>query len=139
MKPGSNEYKRNHMRVYRARGRATEHLCTDCGSPARQWAQLHGTDGSDPCNYAPMCVSCHNSYDADVKGARISAALVGHTVSDEVRAKLSEAGKGRKQSTAHVEKRASVLRGKKRAPFTDAHRAALRAAWKKRRPSEGGS
>ena len=50
----------------------------------------------------------------------------------EQRAKMSSAGKGRKQSPGHVEKRAAAIRGPKNGmfgkDFTETHRARLRAA-----------
>jgi len=52
-----------HRRVRKARGRAGDLACTDCGLPAMHWAHIHGTDPSDPQNYQPMCQRCHWAYD----------------------------------------------------------------------------
>lgn len=68
-----------HRRVYRARGRASEHECR-CGDPAAQWAYDHadpdekrGPNAGNPDNvcafspnpshYMPMCVPCHKLLD----------------------------------------------------------------------------
>lgn len=56
-------YNRRHYRVRAARGRAAEHACVGCAGPAREWAQLHGTDGENPQDYQPMCCKCHQRYD----------------------------------------------------------------------------
>ena len=54
-----------HNRVYRRRGKADH--CEQCGKddPAEryEWAQKHGTDGTDVNDYIPMCVPCHRTYD----------------------------------------------------------------------------
>ena len=52
-------YLGRHYRVYRKRGKASEYPCADCGDPARDWAQIHGTDGTDPEHYQPLCRKCH--------------------------------------------------------------------------------
>ena len=53
-----------HRRVRETRGNAAEHACARCGKRAREWAQIHGTDGLDiQLDYAPLCVSCHRQYD----------------------------------------------------------------------------
>lgn len=55
-------YNRRHYRVVRARGKAAEYDC-DCGQPAKEWAQLHETDGESPEDYQAMCRPCHQKYD----------------------------------------------------------------------------
>lgn len=56
-------YSAQHKRVVRARGPARERQCIGCPAQARDWARIHGRDGEDPGDYAPMCRSCHNRYD----------------------------------------------------------------------------
>lgn len=56
-------YDSRHKAVYRAQGRASEHACVACGEQAKDWAQIHGTDGTDPLNYQTMCLKCHRDYD----------------------------------------------------------------------------
>lgn len=51
-----------HIRVRKARGRASDQTCS-CGRKARHWAHTHGTDPADPQNYVAMCQKCHWSYD----------------------------------------------------------------------------
>lgn len=58
-----------HRRVRRLRGKAAGHACVkhaemEVTKPARDWAQIHGTDGKDPwADYVPLCKSCHVRYD----------------------------------------------------------------------------
>lgn len=56
-------YGRNHDRLRRVRGPAHAHRCAGCGGQGRQWAQIHGGDGTDPQAYMPMCFTCHVNYD----------------------------------------------------------------------------
>ncbi|HET9118319.1 MAG TPA: hypothetical protein VFN75_09665, partial [Pseudonocardiaceae bacterium] len=56
-------YSTRHKTLARIRGSASNHLCP-CGSKAGEWAQVHGTEGSDYDNdYVAMCVPCHRKYD----------------------------------------------------------------------------
>jgi hypothetical protein len=67
-------YEQMHAGLHWARGRASEHLCA-CGKPAKHWAYLYtaseqervAEDGSRYSesfeDYAPMCISCHRSFD----------------------------------------------------------------------------
>lgn len=58
------EGRRNHARVYRARGKAKERLCEmDCGAQAAEWSHNHDTDPADPDNYRSLCRKCHIAYD----------------------------------------------------------------------------
>lgn len=52
-----------HIRVRKARGRAVNHPCADCGKPAEHWAHTHDTDPTNPQNYRPLCRKCHFAYD----------------------------------------------------------------------------
>lgn len=64
-----------HERVRRARGRAVEHACQDCGTAAAHWAYDHadpderqsdrGPYSPDPAHYRPLCVPCHKRFDLD--------------------------------------------------------------------------
>jgi hypothetical protein len=59
------EYWRNHRRVRRAFGSASEYLCYVCNGPAESWA-FHWRDYPDPSNpesYFPMCNNDHREYD----------------------------------------------------------------------------
>lgn len=66
---GRNTYSIRHRHVRLARGKASAHDCVRCsenniGKQAREWAQIHGTDGLDPwADYIPLCVPCHAVYD----------------------------------------------------------------------------
>lgn len=67
-------YRLAHMRVRRARGKATDHACAECAQPAAQWAynhadpealvDRHGPYSGDPRFYDPLCVPCHKTRDA---------------------------------------------------------------------------
>lgn len=91
-------YIRNHQRVARRRGKASEHTCS-CGAPAREWAQLHGKDGSADEHFEAMCHKCHQRYDgrwSPEERERVAASVKAnwdahHTreFSDETRAKMS--------------------------------------------------
>jgi hypothetical protein len=90
MEPG---YQAKHERVYRMRGKAREQICVTCGQPARHWAQIHGTDGSDPmADYQPMCHRCHFAY-------------------DDVAERSAQKRRGRTQSPEWIERRTTPLRG----------------------------
>jgi hypothetical protein len=62
-----------HDRVRRARGSASTHACSSCGSPAQHWAydqqdpgeqaSTFGPYSADVQHYLPMCVSCHKTFD----------------------------------------------------------------------------
>lgn len=64
-----NGYMNLHRRVRQLRGKAAEHACAKHAElrvikPARDWAQIHRTDGKDPwADYVPLCTSCHRRYD----------------------------------------------------------------------------
>jgi hypothetical protein len=58
-------YGARHERVRRERGPARNHVCADCGQPAENWAQVHGTTGEEAGDYEPRCVKCHRAYDTD--------------------------------------------------------------------------
>lgn len=87
-------YRTLHQRVAKERGKAAEYSCRDCNNPAAQWATVHGTDGTDPYeHYVPLCLSCHNVYDGVAD--KVRAALQGRPLSEERRAAMSAAQKGR--------------------------------------------
>jgi Helix-turn-helix domain len=57
-----------HNRVYRRRGKASDHGCEHCGRKEPgiryEWATVHGTDGTDVhAHYISLCVACHRLYD----------------------------------------------------------------------------
>lgn len=76
-----------HKRVHARRGKASEHLCVDCGSPAQEWSYDHdGGDNErrevrpfmgerelilayslDINDYSPRCLSCHRVKDSTSK------------------------------------------------------------------------
>jgi polyferredoxin len=56
-------YSTRHSRVLKARGKAGDQACADCGQQAREWSQVHGTSGDDPEHYEPRCARCHHAYD----------------------------------------------------------------------------
>ena len=76
-----------HQRLRSHRGSASRHVCVDCGKPALDWSQTHGTTGLDLDNdYNPRCRSCHTRYDGK---AQFSAGFV-HRGSEHGQAKLKE-------------------------------------------------
>lgn len=57
-------YDTRHDRLRRARGKARVHACVDCGGPADEWSQVHGTDGLNvETDYVPRCKKDHHAYD----------------------------------------------------------------------------
>lgn len=60
----SATYQAAHQRTPKTRGKASRHKCFGlCGKRANQWARIHGTSGTYPINFIPMCYSCHIRYD----------------------------------------------------------------------------
>jgi len=55
---------------------------------------------------------------------------------EETRAKKIAAATGKKHSAEHIAKRSAAMTGRKRKPFTPEHRAAMSAAWAKRREAK---
>jgi hypothetical protein len=68
-------YKARHERIYRARGCASQYPCADCGQPAAEWSQVHGTTGNDPGHYVARCKPCHTTYDGQFGETHASATL----------------------------------------------------------------
>lgn len=71
---GRFAYQVAHRKVARERGRAAEHLCSDCGGQADHWAFSHSAPNAqrspngmpfcdDPKHYQPMCTGCHKRLD----------------------------------------------------------------------------
>lgn len=78
-------YRSAHSRLTRTRGKASAHLCVDCGGPAHEWSYNHddpeefvthktrnGKHGerivtvhysADPDHYSPRCRRCHIIHD----------------------------------------------------------------------------
>lgn len=67
-----------HKRLRRMYGRASEHLCVDCGARAEEWSYQHQLGCQDekpdpngrgpfcphPEHYVPRCKACHGAHDA---------------------------------------------------------------------------
>jgi hypothetical protein len=88
-----NEYFRQHRQVYKARGKASQHVCEHCkGKTALDWALVHGQDGNSPSSYISLCRSCHVIYDdTPERREKIAAAATGRSYSPETRVKISAA------------------------------------------------
>ena len=79
-KGGVKAYNSAHARVRVARGKASEHVCIDCGGTARDWSLRHGVEvqiqaggEKDGCAYSldvndydPRCDPCHRTYNKEV-------------------------------------------------------------------------
>lgn len=66
-----------HRRLYRTRGKASQHRCVDCGKQARDWSYKHGDPDEktqliggevvpyslDLDQYEPRCRACHMRFD----------------------------------------------------------------------------
>ena len=68
-------YRSAHMRIEYLRGKASNHMCIDCGQTAYHWAYDHSDTNEltapngmvyspDVERYDPRCVPCHKVYDA---------------------------------------------------------------------------
>jgi hypothetical protein len=72
-------YSGAHSRIKANQGAPSEHLCIDCGRPAKDWSYDHEDPNqltedcgryqgrpysADPAHYVPRCRKCHNTFDA---------------------------------------------------------------------------
>ena len=68
-----------HRRIRAIKGAASEHLCIECGKPAKQWAYDYkdpdpkedprsGPYSTNPERYQPMCCRCHKRFDVAMAG-----------------------------------------------------------------------
>jgi len=94
----SHDYSHRHAQVIKVRGKASKHYCFFCiTSKARDWAQIHGTDGRLLVHYIPSCASCHRRYDSTPEGMERSAnANRGNT--------YGKANKGKKKPDGFADK-----------------------------------
>lgn len=60
-------YRANHHMLERTMGKASWYKCGDCGKPAHEWSQTHGTVGDKPSDYRARCRPCHKKYDGIMK------------------------------------------------------------------------
>lgn len=68
-----------HQRLADAKGRASDHPCADCGSPARQWSYDHadpnehmsdlGAYSVSVDHYVSRCIPCHKKFDLSIVAA----------------------------------------------------------------------
>lgn len=78
-------YQALHMRVMRARGRASHcewRETAGCCSRKYEWAHAHGTDPADVQNYTSLCKTCHQRYDKQTGAAHPNAKLNDNQVSE---------------------------------------------------------
>lgn len=80
--PDPNSYNAVHIRLSKARGAASTHVCADCGERASDWSynrsgisELTGMRGeyridysTDMEQYEPRCKRCHNHLDHEYGG-----------------------------------------------------------------------
>lgn len=117
-----------HQRLYRVRGKASQHPCIDCDAPARDWSWVHDTDGSDlDEHFVPRCCSCHRKY--DYKGGSSNRP-------PGVLAKLSEAAKRQWSEDGSVVREAVVASNITRKNPSEETRAKMRASQRARRERE---
>src|SRR6266487_6354175 len=63
---GNHEYRKNHKRVYKFRGKANHCIFQDvrnCKSVNYEWAWIHDLPVENIWSYASLCKSCHYRYD----------------------------------------------------------------------------
>lgn len=78
-KDGNISYYTAHQRVRDHKGKASEHLCVDCGEQAAQWSYTHDCPdeltrrglrySADPARYVARCTTCHGQEDAAFRRA----------------------------------------------------------------------
>lgn len=67
-------YQAAHLRAESIKGKASSHLCADCGEAALDWSYTHGCPSEmrggnglpycpHPDHYVPRCRSCHRQFD----------------------------------------------------------------------------
>ena len=90
----SHDYSYRHEQVAKARGKASKHDCFFCiVKKARDWATIHGTDGSLLVHYVPSCASCHRRYDSTPEGrAKTALANRGNTYGKATKGKKKPPG-----------------------------------------------
>lgn len=91
----SPEYRRQHAFVNSTFGPALDYDCIQCESQAGQWAWQHGQDPSLLGSYEAMCCACHVLYDGLRERMMGNTYTLGHTLTDEHKAKIGASGKGR--------------------------------------------
>ena len=84
-----------HLRVHKARGKASEYPCVDCGQPAYDWSRIHGRDGKSIWDYQPRCRKCHRGlggYDdeSQPRGEAHYAAKLTEAIVRECRARYAD-------------------------------------------------
>jgi hypothetical protein len=82
---GANtSYQAVHLALNTQRGRARNHVCVDCGGPAREWSydyndpdEIRSESGTryslDIDRYQPRCVSCHRTRDHQERAEELRA------------------------------------------------------------------
>jgi hypothetical protein len=73
-------YQRAHGRVSAARGKASQHVCVDCGVQAQDWSNRTG-DIFNIDDFDPRCRKCHTSFDRTHRGKH-QGRYVGSTCRD---------------------------------------------------------
>lgn len=91
MTPEAALRQRQHGKLKRARGKASDYKCIDCENKAQDWSQRHDTSGDNIDEYDPRCRSCHLIYDEPVvnRTRNLKRKNVKHT--EETKMKMSSA------------------------------------------------
>jgi len=55
-----------HKRVRKARGRASDYACVDCGEPAYDWSTVNPASDDVLVRFQPRCRKCHRHHDGAV-------------------------------------------------------------------------
>lgn len=92
--PWRQTYTGRHAIPRRARGRARDYACEDCGASALHWATIHGRDGSKPEDYRPLCNPCHIAYDGGHAGERNGRVKLTEDQVREIRRRYAAGGVG---------------------------------------------
>lgn len=124
-------YSAAHYRIKAAKGKASAHLCIDCGAQARDWSydgqdpdELTGYSrvggnpraySLDPDRYVPRCRKCHTA--KDLGGPRKTHCVRGHEIAvvgrdtcgrcRECKRRQGREKYHRRQERAHLQERAA--------------------------------
>lgn len=124
-----SSYEGVHQRLRDEHGRASEHLCVDCGKQARDWSYDHGAEAEkldergwpyDPTGqaYSPRCSPCHTAHDnRDGSRGRRGGLARNEALGPEGIRRIAKLG--------HAARRASLTDEE----FTEFQRQASRARW----------
>lgn len=105
-------YWSKHWHIRKAKGSASQYQCSNCDAQARDWAQIHDTDGTNPqTDFMPMCRKCHIAYDGHAHTQWETKKLRGYKQGEAQRTASSERQKKYQASKTPEERSEMIKRG----------------------------